>query len=244
VKVLKSPLTGARRNFLREIDILKRLSGQWGVVQLVAAATDAQLTFHACERAHGCSLDQFVNAAEGRDLGVILRHIATLADWLGCLHDLGIAHRDLSPDHVFVGPGDTITVVDFGMAKGTHLLPLAERRRCERYDVQAIGMILWETICGHAIFPYRSPRLHVVLRREMALVQTSGLPLPVQRLVLGCLAARSEFTSKGLPPHRAFESASEVSAALRAKRILNAGLPGDTTATTIEVTSRQTGPGT
>ena len=214
MKVLTSPLAGARRNFLREIDILKSLAGRPGVVRLVAAAADARLTFHACDRAGGCSLDGLAGTAAARDLAVILRHGATLATWLVGLHRLGIAHRDLSPDHVFVGPDAALTVVDFGMAKRTRRLRAAERRRCEAYDVQALGMIVWETICGRAIFPYRDPRLPSVLWREVNLVRGSALPLSVRSLLVGCFAAHSECTPTGMPPHRAFNDARQVAVSL------------------------------
>ena len=66
--------------------------------------------------------------------------------------------------------------------------------RYEGYDLQALGMILWEMICGHPVFPYRDPALFVVLRREAALVREATLPAAVRRWLLDCLAVPSEFT--------------------------------------------------
>jgi len=69
-----------------------------------------------------------------------------------------------------------------------------DRMRFEGYDLQALGMILWEMICGHPVFPYRDPALFVVLRREATLVREASLPAAVRRWLLDCLATPSEFT--------------------------------------------------
>ena len=218
VKVLTSRIAGVRRNFAREIDILKSLSGRPGITTLVASCMDPRVAFHACEPVGGRSFVALAFAPEGRDLAIILRYGAALAHWLLCLHRLGVVHRDLSPGHVFVRPDGTAVVIDFGMAKRTPDLPSAERRLCKGYDLQAVGMVLWETICGRAIFPYRDSRLAFALRQEAELVQGSGLPAPVRRLLLGCFAARSEFTPDGMARHCRFESAVEVANSFAAIR--------------------------
>lgn len=193
VKLLVSGGAGVRRNFGCEIEILQALAGTPGIPVLVSAGTD-DLLFHACERVHGRTFAEIATAPEGRDLTAVLRHARALARWIAALHRLGIVHRDLSPEHVFVQPDGGLVVVDFGMAKRTGELPAEERLSYEGYDLQALGMILWEMICGHAIFPYREPALPQVLRREATLVRDAGLPSAVRRWLLDCLATRSEFT--------------------------------------------------
>ncbi len=194
VKLLTSRAAGVRRNFGREIEILRALAGQPGVPALVAAGTGQDQAFHACEHLRGRSLLDIARSPEGRDLAPLLGWAKALADWISALHRLGIAHRDLSPDHVFIEPDGGLAVIDFGMAKRTGDLPAEERLLCEGYDLQALGMILWETICGQSIFPYRSPALAEVLRREAALVRGAGLPAAVRRWLLDCFATPSEFT--------------------------------------------------
>jgi serine/threonine protein kinase len=125
---------------------------------------------------------------------MVLGRAKALADWIAALHRVGVAHRDLSPDHVFIEPDGRLVVIDFGMAKRTGDLPAEERLHYEGYDLQALGMILWEMICGHSIFPYRNLALRDVLRREAALVRDAGLPAAVRRWLLDCLATPSEIT--------------------------------------------------
>src|SRR5688500_7054813 len=50
--------------------------------------------------------------------------VEQLADALDYAHRQGIAHRDVKPANAFVGPGDRLTLVDFGIARAadaTHL---------------------------------------------------------------------------------------------------------------------------
>ena len=194
VKLLTSRSAGMRRNFGREIDILQALAGQPGVPALVAASTDDGQVFHACEHVRGRNLLEIARSPEGGDLAMVLGHAKALAGWIAALHRVGVAHRDLSPDHVFIEPDGRLVVIDFGMAKRTGDLPAEERLYYEGYDLQALGMILWEMICGHSIFPYRNVALGAVLRREAALVRDAHLPAALRRWLLDCLATPSEFT--------------------------------------------------
>jgi serine/threonine protein kinase len=194
VKLLTSRSAGVRRSFGCEIQMLRTLTGQPGVPALVAAGTDDDPAFHACEHVQGRSLLEIARSPEGRDLAMVLGQAKALADWIVALHRAGVAHRDLSPDHVFIEPDGRLVVIDFGMAKRTGDLPAEERLRYEGYDIQALGMILWEMICGHPIFPYRNVALGEVLRQEAALVRDAGLPAAVRRWLLDCLATPSEFT--------------------------------------------------
>lgn len=192
VKVLLSDKAGVRRNFNREIEVLRTLAGQPGVPPLVVASTK-DLVFHACDRVRGRDVIDVAQSADGRTLGALLKLGGALARWIAALHRLGVAHRDLSPDHVLVEPDGELAIVDFGMAKFTAELSPEERRACEGTDVQALGMILWEMICHRAIFPYRQRTLAAVLEREAALVEGSELPAGIRRLLLGCFNASSEF---------------------------------------------------
>jgi serine/threonine protein kinase len=208
VKLLTSKSAAARRDFGREVEILRDLAGCPGLAPLCVANLDVGPAFHACARVQGQSLIEIARTPSGLD--VLLGHAQELARWIAGLHRLGIAHRDLSLGHVFIEPSGGLVVVDFGMAWRTQALPATERRLCEGNDVQAIGLILWEMICQSAIFPYRGRGLAAVLQREAALVREAELPAEVRRLLMGCFAVQSEFTPEGLPPYRGFASATDA----------------------------------
>jgi serine/threonine protein kinase/WD40 repeat protein len=46
-----------------------------------------------------------------------LRVLAEAAEILGFAHDSGIVHRDVKPDNIMVGPGDSVVVLDWGIAR-------------------------------------------------------------------------------------------------------------------------------
>jgi serine/threonine protein kinase len=209
VKLLTARTAGIRRDFGQEIEILRALHGLAGISALRVVSLEGVALFHACERAAGKSLRELAREPVG-DPAILCGYARGLARWIAALHQQGVAHRDLSPDNVFVEAGGGLVVVDFGRARLTGALPADERRRCEGYDVQALGMVLWEMICQSPIFPYRGRGLGLVLEREAALMREADLPAEVRRLLMGCFAAASEFTPDGLPPYRGFASASEA----------------------------------
>jgi serine/threonine protein kinase len=211
IKALHADTPGVHRNFLREIDILQALRDRPGFPVVHAFSTTPGTMFHACERLYAPRFDQLARG-DSLELDVILRLARALAAWLQELHALGYVHRDLSPDHVFAG--DQITVVDFGLAKRLDGLDADDRQRCIGYDVQAFGLIVWEMICGHQVFTYRSPGLALEIPPQLALIHSLDLPPPLAHTLTGCLAARSEMSPQG-SPHEGFISTDDIVAALR-----------------------------
>jgi serine/threonine protein kinase len=202
VKLLLSDKPGLRRSFSREIEILTVLAGQPGVAPLVAASTE-DLVFHACDRVCGRSLGEIAQASEGRDLALLLKHGRALAEWIADLHRLGIAHRDLSPDHVFVEADNGWWSSISAWPSGPADLPAAERPALRGLRPAGPRMILWEMIRRSTIFAYRDRALPAALQREAALVEGAGLPPEVRR---GCCSAASprrrssRLTARASPP--------------------------------------------
>ncbi|RMH39496.1 MAG: hypothetical protein D6689_16360 [Deltaproteobacteria bacterium] len=112
----------------------------------------------------------------------ILRDIA---DAIDAAHALGVVHRDLKPDNVFLTDGGTVKVLDFGIAKlveqqrtatqpgailGTPLTMAPEQCRGDdvdhRADVYAFGALVYRVLLGR--YPFEADDVHALLLHHVS----------------------------------------------------------------------------
>lgn len=131
--------------------------------------------------------------------------VAQVADVLAYLHEQGVAHGDVKPGNLLVpADGGPVLLADFGVArrmKGelavrpTHATPeyvapevVAGGAPSPASDVYALGIVLFELLCGRS--PYRGGSPAEVLRRHGTCtpVPPPGLPPVVWPVIEVCLA--------------------------------------------------------
>jgi serine/threonine-protein kinase len=154
-----------------------------------------------------------------------------IAEGLAAAHRRGVIHRDVKPANVILAGGETVKLVDFGLALladrsrisrhglmvGTVGYMAPEQARGEpvdhRADLWSLGVVLYEMLAGRLPFsgPSDTPVLHAI--------ETARVP-PVQELRPEVPAALSAVIERCLEkdPRRRFQGAEQVAEALRRVR--------------------------
>ncbi|MCC7540263.1 MAG: serine/threonine protein kinase [Deltaproteobacteria bacterium] len=225
LKLLRSELMGeatAQARFQREALAASRIESAHVVTLFDFGKTDDGLFFMAMELLSGETLatriDREKTLAEPQ---AVLIGIA-IAKALAAAHDAGVIHRDLKPDNVMLcGREGMVKVLDFGIAKmmdamavdedgepltaagvvmGTaeYMSPeaIAKRPLKPAADLYALGVILYEMLCGRP--PFKHPNAMVVLGRHLRRMPPPprslrpGIDPALEALVLRLLAKAPE----------------------------------------------------
>jgi len=206
VKILSPMLQSAsriRRRFLAEAETLRRLDHP-GLVKVLDVCTDA-LTFFSMELVTGQSLKQILSK-EGSMPALRAMHIAReIAGIVAHIHGNGVVHRDVKPSNIMLLDGDTVKLLDFGVAHdlsrtemttsgdvlGTYVYMAPEQFSgaavTPAVDVYAIALVLCEMLIGK--IPERRGAIH---SSPAALLKDGAVPDPVLELIERCLLVTPE----------------------------------------------------
>jgi serine/threonine protein kinase len=151
IVVIKPVPAGYRRTTAgrEHLDRLLALSSHLGapaVARLLGYGPFEGATWLAREYAPGTPLTQLVSdrsASAWSDAGPLIRQIASS---LALLHATGLAHLNLKPSNVIVGPGGLVTLTDYGFGPGPASAPGQRYRAPEgavdaRSDLYSLGVI-------------------------------------------------------------------------------------------------------
>lgn len=191
MKVVHPNLVGEERfekMFLTEARLAAQIDHP-NVAQVFDCGSVDGVCYLAMEYMSGQTLHALLRAAAEQDiqvpLGVVARVIANTALGLHAAHELrdsdgellGIVHRDVSPQNVFVLYSGTTKLMDFGIAyaheresseeltavgelkgKFAYMSPeqLVKRELDRRSDIFSLGVVLWESACGMRLFKRRT----------------------------------------------------------------------------------------
>ncbi len=240
VKVLHPHLAADesfRERFRREAIAAARLAHP-NVVATFDTGTDEGITFIVMELVEGSTLRQLLNETGPMAPGRVVHVGAQVADALHYAHRAGVVHRDVKPANILVCPDGRVKVADFGIAKaveeseperphpsealtstgsiiGTaqYLAPEQVDGRAVdgRTDVYALGVVLYEMVCGRPPFTGETDMAvalkHITTEPPAPGAIRSGIPRPLEQIVLRALAKA---------PEGRFQSAQELRAALLA----------------------------
>jgi serine/threonine protein kinase len=172
IKVLRADLAAddaTRARFRHEAIAAARLSHP-NIVSTYDTGDDDGIAYIVMELIDGPTLRQLIDEHNGLPVADVIRIGKQVADALDAAHRAGLVHRDVKPANVLVPVGGPVKVTDFGIAKaaggddltrtgtvmGTarYLAPeqVNGRPTDPRTDVYALGLLMYEALCGHPPF--------------------------------------------------------------------------------------------
>jgi serine/threonine protein kinase len=104
------------QNFLREGRQAFRLRSEH-IARVYDADTHEGLPFLVVEDLDGINLRSWLQRAEQTDAPRAVDCVLQICEALACAHALGIVHRNLKPENVFLLGGEHIKVSDFGLSR-------------------------------------------------------------------------------------------------------------------------------
>jgi len=224
-----------RERFRREAIAAARLAHP-NVVATYDTGTDDGITFIVMELVDGKTLRQILNETGPLPPGRAVHIAAQVADALQYAHKAGVVHRDVKPANIIVCPDGRLKVADFGIAKavedsepdkpapaealtgtgsivGTaqYLSPeqVDGRSVDGRTDVYAVGVVLYEMLCGRPPFSGETDMAvalkHVTTQPLAPRQVRGGIPRALEDVVLRAMAKA---------PEARYQSAAELQTAL------------------------------
>ena len=172
IKVLRADLAAddaTRARFRHEAIAAARLSHP-NIVSTYDTGDDDGIAYIVMELIDGPTLRQLIDEHDGLPVADVIRIGKQVADALDAAHRAGLVHRDVKPANVLVPVAGPVKVTDFGIAKaaggddltrtgtvmGTarYLAPeqVNGRPTDPRTDVYALGLLMYEALCGHPPF--------------------------------------------------------------------------------------------
>ena len=134
IKVLPDRLaedTKAGERFAREAKSLAALSHP-NILTVFAFASEGAVAYAVTELLEGETLDESLTREGAGDWRAVLDIGLAVADGLGVAHSRGITHRDIKPANLFMTSEGIIKILDFGLAKSTHVPPVSDSDELDR----------------------------------------------------------------------------------------------------------------
>jgi len=193
--------------FKREAAAIARLEHR-NIVRLIDHLEQDNLYCIVMEFVRGQSVKSLIS---GRPLAIdfSIRVGMQVAEALAYAHEQGIIHRDIKPENIMICEGETVKVMDFGIAKvggsgfqtktglavGTPEYMSPEQARGDKNldaktDIYSLGVVLYEILTGTPPFsgePFSVAYKHVHEEPEPPKARNSRISSRLSEVVVKCL---------------------------------------------------------
>ena len=207
-----------KRRFISEASIASQADHE-NIVQVFDGGVSGDGTCYvAMELLKGQSLAQCIQSEKRLEVARTLRIAIQVAGALEAAHSMGVVHRDLKPDNIFITPRKTnpnfAKVLDFGIAKlhtqdsktatgtllGTPLYMSPEQWQTlpdidGRADLYSLGVILYECLTGQLPYDGETPFALMMAHLKKDVpdpARIAPVPKELSRLVRRLLAKQRE----------------------------------------------------
>jgi eukaryotic-like serine/threonine-protein kinase len=210
VKVLHPHLAADQQfveRFRREAIAAARLAHP-AIVSIFDTCSDDGTEAIVMELVRGTTLRHLLDERHHLEPGQAVAIAAQVADALEVAHKAGIVHRDIKPANILLSDDGRVLVADFGIAKagedmtntgvtlGTakYLAPEQVEGGAidARADVYALGVVLYEALCGRAPFQADTEAATALARLHRDPLRPrnvrAGIPKPIEDVVLRAMA--------------------------------------------------------
>ncbi|MDQ3642114.1 MAG: protein kinase [Actinomycetota bacterium] len=224
-----------RERFRREAISAARLAHP-NVVATFDTGTDTGITFIVMELVDSPTLRQALNDGGPMAPAQVVHIGAQVADALHYAHKAGVVHRDIKPANILICPDGRVKVADFGIAKAVEDSEVSHPSPSEaltgtgtivgtaqylspeqvdgravdgRADVYALGVVLYEMLCGRPPFTGETDMAvalkHITTDPLSPRQVKAGIPPALEQVVLRALAKA---------PEARYQSAADLQTAL------------------------------
>lgn len=115
------------RCFINEKNILKSLSGTYGVVEFIDEFSENATEYFVMEFVEGVTLKRLTTKSGGKlPLESSIYIFLMMGTILMNIHNNGIIHRDITPENVMISSDGNVKIIDFGASKNFNA-PTRER---------------------------------------------------------------------------------------------------------------------
>ncbi len=193
--------------FRREAVAAARLSHP-AIVSIYDTCSEDHLEAIVMELVHGSTLRDYLNEHGAVEPGQAVAILSEVADALDTAHRSGIVHRDIKPANILLSTDGRVLVADFGIAKaGDDLTATNTTLGTAKYlapeqveggpvdartDVYALGIVLYELLCGRPPFSADTEAATALARLHQEPMRPrnvrAGVPKPLEDVVLRALA--------------------------------------------------------
>jgi serine/threonine-protein kinase len=178
--------------FIREAQIIAGLNHP-NIVQIYDAGQQNGILYFVMEYVHGPTLGNLLQIDNQIPPYLAVEYTAQIADALdSAYHERHVIHRDIKPENLMLDRWGKIKVMDFGLARATGLQKITVSKTLigsiyyaspeqlwgdpldNRSDIYALGVVLYEMVCG------RRPFISRILPELTQTIIRGAFPAPRQ----------------------------------------------------------------